>query len=116
MIGDPSLGGDQPRHRLAQPEARDHLGYITGERSDPRRLLRIGRVATQHETGNFYRPAAPRRVDYDGIEPGSQALALPRVYVGASQTERLPFLAEVMGERSATTSALGDNDFAARAG
>src|ERR1700738_5496404 len=116
MRGGSSLGGDHPRHRLAQPEARDHLGYITGERSDPRCLLGIGRFATQHEAVIFDRRAAPRRVDYDGIEPGSQALALPRVYVGASQSERLPFLAEVMGERSATTRASGDNAFATLAG
>src|ERR1700730_9912375 len=63
MISDPSLGGDLPRHRLAQPEARDHLGYITGERSDPRCLLGIGRFATPHEAVIFYRRAAPRRVD-----------------------------------------------------
>src|ERR1700736_4700324 len=98
MIGAPSLGGDHPRHRLAQPEARDHLGYITGERSDLRRLLGIGRFATQHEAVIFDRRAAPRRADYDGFEPGSQALALPRHNVVESQTERLPFLAEVMSE------------------
>src|SRR5713101_1903111 len=105
MIGHAAAQGGASAQLWAEAERRNYLGDITGGPGDPRCLLGIVRILTQHKAVILDRRAAPRRVDYDGIESGSEALALPGVDVGARESERRSLLTEMMVERSTTAAA-----------
>ena len=116
MISDAPDGGGNLTQRRAQAERRDHLGDIASERGDPRRLLRKGWFLAQHEAVILDRRAATGGIYRDGVEPGGETLAFPRIDVGARETERRRLLAEMVGKRSATAAAARDHDFATVAG
>ena len=100
----------------AEAEGLDDLGDIAGERSDARRLLRVGRILAQHKPIILDRRAAARGVDHDGVEPGRQALAFPSIDVGASEIESGGLLPEMVDERPATAAAPCHDHFAAMPG
>ena len=69
------------------------------------------RIVAEHEAVVFYRRSAAGGVDHDRVEPAGLDLTGPRQDVGAR--EGVTVLAEVMVERAAAASALGDHDLAA---
>src|SRR3984893_6126409 len=108
-------GGDGARE-LVETEGTDDLGDIAGEGGDPRRLFRIGRILAQHEAVVLDGRAATRGIDHDGVEPGGEALALPRIDVGPREPESSSLLPEMVDERTAATAALRHHDLAAMTG
>jgi hypothetical protein len=116
MVGDTPVSCSYHARICAEAEGVDDLGDIAGERSDARRLLRIGLILAQHKAVILDRGATARGVDHDGIEARRQALAFPRIDVGASEIESGGLLPEMVGERSTTAAALNHDHFAAMPG
>src|SRR6201993_3958969 len=112
MIGDPPFGSARGRCRRGEPEGLNHLGDLAGGGPYSRRLLGVNSIFAQHKAVILYGRAAARSVDYDGIKPEGEALALPRLDVGACEPERRRLPAEMIGKGSATAAAARDHDFA----
>ena len=111
----PIARGDGARE-LVETEGRDYLGDITGKGGDPRRLFRIGRILAQREAVVLDCRAATRGIDHDGVEPGGEALARPRIDVGPRETKSSSLPPEMMDERTAATAALRHHDLATMTG
>src|SRR5690242_18543289 len=103
MVGYTPVSRSHHARICAEAGGIDDLG---GERSDARRLLRIGLILAEHKSIVLDGRAAARSVDRDGVEPGRQALAFPGIDVGTSEIESGGLLPEMMGERPTTAAAL----------